>query len=218
MLGICDQCCAKPSNFNHPEYDDSSQWVNTNECDTIVMSKQEPEVTDIVKNAVSVEDAELLSDEKNKVLVSYDNAVVDDANLEQDENISLKEDSVSSKFNGAANSLKELILAVRNELIVKAKAKTQKLKEMANSDAETMRDSKDINNLGRHVEALDAIFEDTLSRIRQSPYEDQEKLLTGYRTLLEEEKRVVVASLNMAKRLAPASIAYAEGNKSPAYQ
>lgn len=182
------------------------------------MSKQEPEVIDtiIATDGVAIGDAKLLPHQNNQVLIPSENAVVDDVKIEQVEETPLKEDSTSSKAKRAANSLKELILALGNHSKAMAKAKSQELKEMANSDVDTMRDSKDINNLGKDVEAIDAIFEDTLSRIRQSPREDQEKLLTGYKKLLEEEKRVVVASWNTAKLLAPASIAYAEGNKSAA--
>ena len=179
------------------------------------MSKQKPEVTDssIETEYSPVENVNLI-DKNNKVSVNSDVAGMEVVDFERDE----ESGPVASKAKLAANSLKELIFAVGNKSKAMAKAGSQELKEMANSDGESIQDSKDINYLGKNVETIDAIFEETMSRIRQSPYGDQQNLLTGYKTLLEEQKRVIVARLNMAKRLAPSSIAYAEGYKSAADQ
>ena len=45
--------------------------------------------------------------------------------------------------------------------------------------------SKGIQHLGNNVEALITVFEDTMTVIRKEPYDEQEKLLVGYKKLLE---------------------------------
>ena len=64
-------------------------------------------------------------------------------------------------------------------------------------------DARDIQNLGGNVDRLITVFEDTMTEIRKEPYDEQEKLLTGYRKLLEEQINVVNARMEMARRLKP---------------
>jgi hypothetical protein len=42
-----------------------------------------------------------------------------------------------------------------------------------------------------------------MTEIRKEPYDEQEKLLVGYRKLLEEQINVINARMSMAKRLKP---------------
>jgi hypothetical protein len=70
-------------------------------------------------------------------------------------------------------------------------------------DISAKTDSRDIQHLGDDVEKLITVFEDTMTEIRKEPYDEQEKLLVGYRKLLEEQINVINARLSMAKRLKP---------------
>lgn len=141
-----------------------------------------------------------------QVTVSADNDEIEYVGLEQaDKTTPLSDESLSAKAKSAANSLKELVLAIANKSKAGVAEKSQELKKMASSDGETIQDAKDIQKLGRHIETLDNIFEDTLSHIRQSPYEEQEKLLAGYKKLLQEEKYVINARYKLTRALAPLS-------------
>jgi hypothetical protein len=64
-------------------------------------------------------------------------------------------------------------------------------------------DARDIRHLGDDVERLVTVFEDTMTEIRKETYDEQEKLLVGYKRLLEEQINVINARLYMAKRLKP---------------
>jgi hypothetical protein len=175
------------------------------------MSKQKSNVSDaiIAVNEASIENdaaiLELENEETAHVTVPPPNNEIEYVGKEQEDKTTVSEDSLHLKAKEAAKSLKELLLAIANKSKAMAAAKSQELKKMASSDGETIQDAKDIQKLGRHIETLDQIFEDTLSHIRQSPYEEQEKLLAGYKKLLQEEKYVINARYKLTRALAPLS-------------
>lgn len=80
--------------------------------------------------------------------------------------------------------------------------KTAELKAKS-VDMSATADARDIQHLGGNVENLITVFEDTMTEIRKEPYDEQEKLLVGYRKLLEEQINVVNARMDMARRLKP---------------
>ena len=55
--------------------------------------------------------------------------------------------------------------------------------------------------MGANVEKVITAFEHTIIDRHKEDYEGQEKLLTGYKKLLEEQIHVINARLNMTKRL-----------------
>ena len=108
-------------------------------------------------------------------------------------------ESVSTKAKEAGLSLKELVLAFGR----KAKATTEATsKEIKSKTTEvTSPDAKDIQTLGANVDSIIAVFEDTMDEIHKEGYDEQEKLLAGYKKYLESQARVVDTRLNLAKRL-----------------
>ncbi|HEY7506626.1 MAG TPA: hypothetical protein VH621_03405, partial [Nitrososphaera sp.] len=82
------------------------------------------------------------------------------------------------------------------------KEKTEELKAKS-VDVSATSDARDIQNLGSNIEKLVTVFEDTMTEIRKEPYDEQERLLVGYKKLLEEQINVINARLAMAKRLKP---------------
>jgi hypothetical protein len=108
-------------------------------------------------------------------------------------------ESVSTKAKEAGLSLRELVLAFGR----KAKFATETTsKEIKSKTIEvTAPDAKDIQTLGANVDSIIAIFEDTMDEIHKEDYDEQEKLLAGYKKYLESQVRVVDARLNLAKRL-----------------
>jgi hypothetical protein len=64
------------------------------------------------------------------------------------------------------------------------------------------RDSADIARLGRPlVTVLATAFEDTITMVRQHPYDEQEKILTGYKKLMEEQINVINSRIGFVKRV-----------------
>lgn len=113
-----------------------------------------------------------------------------------------EEETVSEKAREAGRSLKDLVYSVGRRTKEVTKEKTEELKAKS-LDIGATTDARDIQHLGSNVEGLITVFEDTMTEIRKEPYDEQEKLLVGYRKLLEEQINVINSRLAMAKRLKP---------------
>jgi hypothetical protein len=112
-----------------------------------------------------------------------------------------EEESVSTKAKETGQALKELITAIGNKTRVAVEEKTKELSEMNASDIGTAQDARDIGVLGAEVELLITAFEDTMTQIDKQPYDEQVKLLTGYKKLLEEQINVINSRVDWSKRL-----------------
>jgi hypothetical protein len=120
----------------------------------------------------------------------------------QSETAASEEESVSTKAKEAGRSLKDLIYSLGKKTKEVTEEKARELKSQS-VDISTKTDARDIQHLGDDVEKLITVFEDTMTEIRKEPYDEQEKLLVGYKKLLEEQINVINARLSMAKRLKP---------------
>ena len=120
----------------------------------------------------------------------------------QSETAASDEESVSAKARDAGKSLKDLIYSLGRKTKEVTEEKARELKAQS-VDISTKTDAQDIQHLGDEVEKLITVFEDTMTEIRNEPYDEQEKLLVGYKKLLEEQINVINARLSMAKRLKP---------------
>ena len=132
-------------------------------------------------------------------------ATASDENIETYEVQSVttkEEESVSTKAREAGRSLKDLIYSLGRKTKEVTEEKARELKAQS-VDISTKTDAQDIQHLGDDVEKLITVFEDTMTEIRKEPYDEQEKLLVGYKKLLEEQINVINARLSMAKRLKP---------------
>ncbi|MEP0824166.1 MAG: hypothetical protein HRF40_01635 [Nitrososphaera sp.] len=67
--------------------------------------------------------------------------------------------------------------------------------------AAAKKDSADIGRLGPLVTELATMFEDTMTVIQDHSYEEQVKLLTGYKKLIEEQISVVDSRIHFVKRV-----------------
>jgi len=120
----------------------------------------------------------------------------------QSETATSDEESVSAKARDAGKSLKDLIYSLGRKTKEVTEEKARELKSQS-VDISTKTDAQDIQHLGDEVEKLITVFEDTMTEIRNEPYDEQEKLLVGYKKLLEEQINVINARLSMAKHLKP---------------
>src|SRR5215210_341474 len=108
-------------------------------------------------------------------------------------------ESISTKAKEAGLSFRQLFLAFGR----KAKAATEVTSKEIKSktiDVATS-DVNDIQTLGANVDSIIAAFEDTMDEIHKEDYDEQEKLLAGYKKYIESQVKVIDTRLKMAKRL-----------------
>ena len=120
---------------------------------------------------------------------------------------SSEEESLSAKAKDAAQSLKDLIIYLGQKAKAISYEKTTDLKAEAaqTADLDLRKDADDIQKLGDNIESIITVFENIMTDIRRERYGEQERLLIGYKKLLEEQVNVIDARLKMAKRLRLAS-------------
>jgi hypothetical protein len=112
--------------------------------------------------------------------------------------------SAAAKAKESGRSFKEMIKSLGKKAMTKTEEKTKELKDK--SAAETVgigpqKDARDIQALGTHAEDVVLVFEKTMAEIQREDYESQEKLLAGYKKLLEEQINVIDSKQKIAKRL-----------------
>ncbi len=109
--------------------------------------------------------------------------------------------SLSMKAHQAEESVLDVVDAVGVKVGSFAKKKLDELDKSLNpSHMSAVQDSRQIEALGPMVEDLVRVFEDTTTMIRNVPYEEQVRLLIGYKKLIEEQIKVIDSRINMSKR------------------
>jgi hypothetical protein len=112
------------------------------------------------------------------------------------------EQSLSKRARETGLTLKELANSIGKKGKAVAQQKTTQLKEAAKDDEINAKDAADIQMLGSYIESIITIFEDTMDKITLHPtYDEQHRMLVGFKKILEEEVNVIDARLSMAKRL-----------------
>src|SRR5829696_5254660 len=113
-----------------------------------------------------------------------------------------EEISVSDEATRAGDSLKELIVTAIKEAKDSAMETGKRLKEQTIDIASTV-DTKDVRSLGDNVNASVQLFEEIMIEIRKERYNEQIKLLDGYKDLLQTHIKVLDARGRMASKLKP---------------
>ena len=102
------------------------------------------------------------------------------------------------------NSLKDATATFR-DVILSISRKAQEFRDKAEETftVGAKKDARDIQALGSNVENVVKGFEDTMTEIKKRNYADEEKLLKGYKKLLEEQINLINARIQLVKRLKP---------------
>jgi archaellum component FlaC len=102
------------------------------------------------------------------------------------------------------NSLKDATASFK-DVILSIGKKAQEIRDKAEETftVGAKKDARDIQALGSHVENVAKDFEDTMTEIKKRNYADEEKLLKGYKKLLEEQINLINARIELVKRLKP---------------
>lgn len=115
-----------------------------------------------------------------------------------------EEEDLSAKARTAGLAMEDLITSAidKAKIVTKQKAKAfARAAEAGPGGVSAAKDAQDISRLGPLVEGLARAFENTMTDIRKQSYEEQEKLLIGYRKLLEEQINVINSRMHFAKRV-----------------
>ena len=109
----------------------------------------------------------------------------------------------ASRDKEAGISFIEMIKTLGKKTVAKTEEKTKEIKDrfIEAIDIGTQKKTKDIQALGIHAGNVVLVYERIMFEIEREDYETQEKLLTGYKKLLEEQINVIDSKLRLAKRL-----------------
>ena len=111
---------------------------------------------------------------------------------EEDESISAKARETGQSFKGFIVTLGKKAMSITDEKTMETTNESM--------DIGAKRDSQSISTLGANVEKAITVFEDTITNIRKESYDEQAKILTGYKKLIEEQINVINARLSMVKK------------------
>ena len=138
------------------------------------------------------------SDSENSSIDNNDNEIQSTRKTRRrpDSNVKIED------YDLIVNSLKEATTSFK-DVIYSISKKAQEFREKAEETftVGARRDARDIKALGVYVERVTKGFEDTMMEIKKSGYGDEEKLLKGYKKLLEEQINLINARIEMVKRL-----------------
>jgi hypothetical protein len=115
-----------------------------------------------------------------------------------------EEEELTVKARRAGYALQDLLSAAVDRAKAIAKEKTEQLAkttELGPGAISATKDAQDIARLGPMVVDLARNFEDVMTNIRKQSYDDQVKLLTGYKKLLEEHISVIDSRIHFVERV-----------------
>ena len=174
----------------------------SNDEDNTIESQKKPIKEEYISN--TPEDSSAPSLDEDKMVLATPSKV---EHKSSEIKPSSEEESLSAKAKDAGQSLKDLIIYLGQKAKAISYEKTTDLKAEAAQTAnlDIRKDARDIQKLGDNIESIITVFENIMTDIRRERYGEQERLLVGYKKLLEEQVNVIDARLKMAKRLRLAS-------------
>jgi hypothetical protein len=104
----------------------------------------------------------------------------------------------------AGQSFTEMIKSLEKKTMTKVEETSMEIKDKSIETLGTgtaQKDARDIQALGLHADNVVLVYEKIMFEIARENYENQEKLLTGYKKLLEEQVNVIDSKLGIVKRL-----------------
>jgi hypothetical protein len=110
--------------------------------------------------------------------------------------VDINEEEIVKKIKTAANEFKDLILS--GTKVAKQKIKqTQGIVEEKQAD----KDAEKISKMGNLAIQFTSSFDDILSDIKTTTYEEQEQIYTGFIKLLEQQRDLLMARRDLASKL-----------------
>ena len=145
-----------------------------------------------VTETSTTEETIVISPSNTAYKIHDQNSSVEQEDEEEDESISAKARETGQSFKGFIVTLGKKAMAITDEKTMETTNESM--------DIGAKRDSQSISTLGANVEKAITVFEDTITNIRKESYDEQAKILTGYKKLIEEQINVINARLSMVKK------------------
>ena len=148
------------------------------------------------RKVVVVKPAEVEYKENNQI----ENSSTREQNKEKGEG---EQSAAAAKAKKAGQSFIEMIKSLGKKAVTKTEERTKELKDKSieTIDMGTQTNARDIQALGIHADNVVLVYEKIMFEIAREDYKTQEKLLAGYKKLLEEQVNVIDSKLRIAKRL-----------------
>ena len=145
-----------------------------------------------VTETFTTEETIVISPSNTAYKIHDQNSSVEQEDEEEDESISAKARETGQSFKGFIVTLGKKAMAITDEKTMETTNESM--------DIGAKRDSQSISTLGANVGKAITVFEDTITNIRKESYDEQAKILTGYKKLIEEQINVINARLSMVKK------------------
>ena len=163
--------------------------------------KNETNAEDGQSESITNEDSNIVQNaESNSEIPTTDNNIesinAEKTTTKSNSNVIIEDyDLIVNSLRDATTSFKDIIFSISK--------KAQEIKDKAEETftVGAKRDARDIQALGSYVENVTNGFEDTMIEIKKRNYGDEEKLLKGYKKLLEEQISFINARIELVKRL-----------------
>ena len=148
------------------------------------------------RKVVIVKPSEVEYKENNQI----ENSSTREQNKEKGEG---EQSAAAAKAKKAGQSFIEMIKSLGKKAVTKTEERTKELKDKSieTIDKGTQTNARDIQALGIHADNVVLVYEKIMFEIAREDYKTQEKLLAGYKKLLEEQVNVIDSKLRIAKRL-----------------
>ena len=148
------------------------------------------------RKVVIVKPSEVEYKENNQI----ENSSAREQNKEKGEG---EQSAAAAKAKKAGQSFIEMIKSLGKKAVTKTEERTKELKDKSieATDIGTQTNARDIQALGIHADNVVLVYEKIMFEIAREDYKTQEKLLAGYKKLLEEQVNVIDSKLRIAKRL-----------------
>ena len=148
------------------------------------------------RKVVVVKPSEVEYKENNQI----ENSSTREQNKEKGEG---EQSAAAAKAKKAGQSFIEMIKSLGKKAVTKTEERTKELKDKSieTIDKGTQTNARDIQALGIHADNVVLVYEKIMFEIAREDYKTQEKLLAGYKKLLEEQVNVIDSKLRIAKRL-----------------
>ena len=189
---------------NDENKEEAPETPYSQESTTLPSEASAVEEEDQLTTKKPAEESEVIVIKPSEVEYKESNRIEYSSAEEQDKEEGEGEQSVAAaKAKEAEQSFTEMIKSLGKKAMTKAEEKTKEIKDKSveTLGTGTQKDARDIQALGIHAENVVIVFEKIMAEIEREDYESQEKLLTGYKKLLEEQINVIDSKQNIAKRL-----------------
>jgi hypothetical protein len=190
--------------MNNDEDKEITETSNSKDPATLPSKSSAEEGDGELTTTKPVEEKEVVVVKPSKTEYKESNRTEYSTSAEEEDKQEAGEQSLSAtKAKKAGQSFKEMIKSLGKKAMAKTEEKTKELKDKSTETVHTgtQKDAKDIQALGIHAENVVLVFEKTMAEIGREDYESQEKLLAGYKKLLEEQINVIDSKQSIAKRL-----------------